>query len=59
LVESASYVCIAANTTGKEPSWDRDQACVGGHMVRLYKLLDSLLDQSVKRRQEISSLKLP
>jgi hypothetical protein len=54
MVEVASYSCIAAATLGPSPVWDRDHAAVGGNMVRLYKLLDSFLDQTCKRREEIS-----
>jgi hypothetical protein len=56
MVEVASYSCVAAATLGPSPSWDRDRAAVGGSMVRLYKLLDSFLDQTCRRREEISSI---
>jgi uncharacterized protein DUF5677 len=52
MVEVTSYVSIAACTMG--PTWDREHAAVGGNMVRLFKLLDTLLDQTAKRRQEVS-----
>jgi hypothetical protein len=54
MVEVASYSCVAATTLGASPVWDRDHAAVGGNMVRLFKLLDSLLDQTRRRREEIS-----
>jgi hypothetical protein len=54
MVEITSYVCVAASTTGSKPAWDRDHAAVGGNMVRLYKLLHSVLDQTCQRRQETS-----
>jgi Family of unknown function (DUF5677) len=54
MVEVASYSCVAAATLGTLPSWDRDHAAVGGNMVRLYKLLDSFLDQTCRRREEIA-----
>jgi hypothetical protein len=54
MVESASYTCVAACTLGSKPVWDRNQAAVCGNMVRLYKLLDAVLDQTCKRRQEVS-----
>jgi Family of unknown function (DUF5677) len=54
MVEVASYSCVAAATLGASRSWDRDRAAVGGNMVRLYKLLDSFLDQTCKRRGEIT-----
>src|SRR5262245_26043549 len=54
MIEVASYSCVAANTLGTSTSWDRDHAAVGGNMVRLYKLLDSFLDQTCRRRDEIA-----
>jgi hypothetical protein len=54
MIELASYSCIAATTLGPSQVWDRDHAAVGGNMVRLYKLLVSLLDQTCQRREEIS-----
>src|SRR5262245_14243087 len=54
MIEVASYSCVAANTLGTSISWDRDHAAVGGNMVRLYKLLDSFLDQTSRRRDEIA-----
>jgi Family of unknown function (DUF5677) len=54
MVETASYACVAACTLGTEPVWKRDRAAVCGNMVRLYKLLDAVLDQTCKRRQEVS-----
>jgi hypothetical protein len=57
LVETASYVCVAACTLGRSSSsWDRDHAAVGGNVVRLYKLLHGLLDQLCQRRGELSFL---
>lgn len=54
MVETASYVCVAACTMGAKPVWDRDRAAICGNMVRLYKLLHSVLDQTCQRRQETS-----
>jgi hypothetical protein len=56
LREVASYVCVAACTLGPAPTWTRDQAAVGGNMVRLFKLLSAFLDQTVQRRYETSSI---
>ena len=56
MVEVASYSCVAAATLGASPSWDRDRAAVGGNMVRLYKLLNSFLNQTCQRREEITSI---
>ena len=55
LIETGSYVCVAANIYKNENGfWTRDEAVLGGHLIRLYKLIDSLLDQTCKRRREIS-----
>ena len=55
LIETGSYICVAANLLPKEAHrWNRDQAILGGHLVRLYKLLSALLDQICQRRQEIA-----
>lgn len=55
LIEAGSYVCVAANIYKNESGvWSRDEAVLGGHLVRLYKLIDSLLDQTCKHRREIS-----
>jgi hypothetical protein len=53
-VETGQYVRVAASTTGEQPSWSRDQAAIGGNMVRLYKLVDAMLDQTCKHRGEMS-----
>lgn len=55
LIEAGSYVCVAGNLyPAATRSWDRDQAVLGGHLVRLYKLIDVLLDQTCKHRRETS-----
>jgi hypothetical protein len=54
LVEVAQYVCVAAGMMGPKPLWGRDRAAICGNMVRLYKLLHSVLDQTCQRRQETS-----
>jgi len=56
LREAASYVCVAACTLGSEPTWNRDQAAVGGNMVRLYKLLSAFLDQTMQDRRETGDI---
>lgn len=55
VIEAGSYACIAANLF-KNPAmhWSRDEAILGGQLVRLFKLLDALLDQTCKHRREIS-----
>ncbi|MCZ4270406.1 DUF5677 domain-containing protein [Rhodobacteraceae bacterium G21628-S1] len=54
LVEAGCYVCIAANTLGEHEKWDRDTAAIGGNMVRLYKMISGLLDQTTQRRRDTS-----
>ena len=44
LLESVSINCIASCILGKTTHWNRDYAIVGGSLVRLHKLLDSILD---------------
>jgi len=58
LREAASYVCICACIMGDQPSWSRDQAIIGGHAVRLFKLLSALLDQVCQRRRETADILL-
>lgn len=55
LIEVGSYICLAGNIMpSNTQGWSRDQAVLGGHLVRLYKLISALLDQVCQRRQEIS-----
>ncbi len=54
MIETGSWTCIAACAMGAPPVWDRDRAAICGNMVRLYKLLHSVLDQTCQRRQETS-----
>ncbi len=56
LREVTSYVSVAACTLGLAPAWTRDQAAVGGNMVRLSKLLSAFLDQTVQKRMETSTI---
>jgi uncharacterized protein DUF5677 len=56
LREVTSYVCVAACTLGPAPAWTRDQAAVGGNMVRLSKLLWAFLDQTVQKHFETSTI---
>ncbi len=56
LREATSYVCVAACTLGPAPAWTRDQAAVGGNMVRLFKLLSAFLDQTVQKRADTSTI---
>jgi Family of unknown function (DUF5677) len=53
LIEVGSYVCVAGNLFPAETNnWDRNQAILGGHLVRLYKLVSALLDQICQHRRE-------
>lgn len=55
MVETGSYVCVAAHIyPSGQAGWSRNQAIVGGHVVRLFKLIDALLDQTCKHRRETS-----
>lgn len=55
MVEFCEWVCIAACLLpGDTHRWTRDQAIVGGLMVRLYKLTSALLDQTCQHRREIA-----
>jgi hypothetical protein len=48
LIEVGSFICLVGNLMpAKTKRWDRNQAILGGHLVRLYKLISTLLDQSV------------
>lgn len=53
MIEQGSWTCLAASLlpddTGK---WDRDQAILGGLLVRSYKLASALLDQTCQQRRE-------
>lgn len=55
LIETGSYVCIAGSMLpANTKTWSSDQAVIGGHFVRLYKLISALLDQTCQHRREIS-----
>jgi Family of unknown function (DUF5677) len=56
LREVTSYVTIAACVMGQEPRWNRDQAAIGGNMVRLWKILCAFLDQKMQRRYETTTI---
>src|SRR5438132_820337 len=55
LIEVGSYICIAGNIVPPSGStWNRHEAVLVGHLVRLYKLISALLDQTCQRRRETS-----
>jgi hypothetical protein len=56
VVEAASYTVIAHSIMDEKGGWDRDEAILGGLMVRLYKLLSALLDQVCQHRAEIAQI---
>jgi uncharacterized protein DUF5677 len=54
LIEAGSFICMAANLLPEVRRWNRNEAILGGHVVRLYKLISALLDQICQRRREIT-----
>lgn len=55
MVESGQYICFAACILpGDRKSWSLNEAILGGHIVRLYKLIIALLDQTCQKRRETS-----
>jgi hypothetical protein len=55
LIETGSYVCVVGSMLPHDTkAWNSDQAVVGGHFVRLYKLISAMLDQTCQHRREIS-----
>lgn len=55
--ETSAYVCILASTTiGDGPSWGVQQAIIGGNLVRLFKLMCFVMEESIKYRDELMSI---
>lgn len=55
LVETSSHLCVAASILPSPTiRWNRHEAVLVGHLVRLYKLLSALIDQTCQRRRETS-----
>lgn len=54
LAEVGSYLCIAGSIVPPAKVWSRHEAVLVGHLVRLYKLISALLDQTCQHRRETS-----
>ncbi|WP_209507881.1 MULTISPECIES: DUF5677 domain-containing protein [unclassified Ruegeria] len=53
LIEAGSYLITAASIyPSGQDGWTRNEAIIGGSLVRLYKLIDAILDQTCKHRLE-------
>lgn len=53
MIEQGSWTCLTASLLpGETRKWDRDQAILGGLLVRFYKLASALLDQTCQHRRE-------
>ncbi|MBJ6802185.1 DUF5677 domain-containing protein [Geomonas propionica] len=54
-IEVGQYICLAASILpGDRKTWSRDEAILGGHLVRLFKLTSAFLDQTCQRRREMT-----
>lgn len=55
--EAASYVCVLANiTVGSTQVWNVEQAVLGGHLVRMFKLMRFAMEESIEHREEMLSV---
>ena len=55
--EAAGCVCILASTTvGSKATWDVEQAVLGGHLVRMFKLMRFVLGESMENRADLLSV---
>lgn len=55
MIEVGSCVCVAASLLpATTKCWNRNQAIIGGNVVRLYKLISAMLDQTCQKRRETS-----
>lgn len=55
MIESGQYICLAACILPSDrKAWCLKEAILGGHLVRLYKLINALLDQTCQHRRETS-----
>ena len=55
--ETAGCVCILSSTTiGSKPTWNVQQAVFGGHLVRMFKLMCFVLEESIEHRAELLAI---
>lgn len=55
--EAASYVCVLANVAvGPTQAWNVEQAVLGGHLVRMFKLMRFAMEESIEHREEMLSV---
>jgi len=54
-VEFGSWVCVSASLLpGAERGWNRHESVLAGHLVRFYKLVSGILDQTCQHRREMA-----
>lgn len=52
--ETTSYVCVLASVTvGDKPTWSVGQAVLGGHLIRMFKLMRFVMEESIEHRAEL------
>jgi hypothetical protein len=56
LIEVGSYLTIACNVYPASGRWNNLQAAISGNGIRLWKLLNALLDQTCQHRREVSEI---
>lgn len=55
--ETAKYVCVLANiSVGATQTWNVEQAVLGGHLVRMFKLMRFTMEESIEYREEMLSI---
>jgi hypothetical protein len=55
--ETASYVCVLASViVGPTQTWNVEQAVLGGHLVRMFKLMRFAMEESIENREEMLSV---
>ncbi|GKS70076.1 hypothetical protein W03_20800 [Nitrosomonas sp. PY1] len=55
--EAASCVCVLANVSvGPTQAWNVEQAVLGGHLVRMFKLMRFAMEESIEYREEMLSV---